>query len=383
MVLDSLSRDQLDASLAPAVQDPETFPHALDALVTQLGDVDLELRDPNVWKKPESSEKRGRIVSFLRQFQLDVARIERLKRDEEGRLARAIEFAKLRLEREKARHGIEDEELERRLAHPGAGWGLDAARQVIERSDLPPKLARRWVELHALRTEMVERNLFLVPLNVERYARTGASRIDLIQEGCIALYRAVDGFDWRRGLLFRTYAVHWLAQAFRDHLYNFSNVIRVPIYVQKAMHRAAQERGTGAPPSGTAEELAEEAGLSERAAHAARGILRGSLSLEMEDRTGSRLADVLEDTRIYPQQRRMSASELGAQIERAFETLTNRERIVLGQRFGLGCDHEATLAEVAKKLKLSIERVRQIQAGALGKLAAPRVRRQFEVFLMN
>ena len=50
-----------------------------------------------------------------------------------------------------------------------------------------------------------------------------------------ALFRAVDGFDWRRGLLFRTYAVHWLNQAFRSYLYNFGHTVRVPVYLQKAM----------------------------------------------------------------------------------------------------------------------------------------------------
>jgi RNA polymerase sigma factor (sigma-70 family) len=82
---------------------------------------------------------------------------------------------------------------------------------------------------------MVERNLYLVLINVERYSHTSASQADLIQEGSAALFRAVDGFDWRRGLLFRTYAVHWLNQAFRSYLYNFSNTVRVPVYLQKAL----------------------------------------------------------------------------------------------------------------------------------------------------
>ena len=68
-------------------------------------------------------------------------------------------------------------------------------------------MCRRWFELHSLRLELVERNLYLVLINVERYAHLGVSRLDLIQEGSASLFRAVADFDWRRGLLFRTYGL--------------------------------------------------------------------------------------------------------------------------------------------------------------------------------
>jgi RNA polymerase sigma factor (sigma-70 family) len=381
MASQPLMRSQLDVALDLAASEPESFETATHALISHLGTRNLELTDPMGWKKPGVSRKGVHPVSFLSQFQADVARIAPLKRQAEARLARAIEFARLRLDVTLQTCDVSADQLEAGLAHPGRGWCLETAQTVVEQSNLPPMVARRWVELHGLRTEMVERSLFLVPLNVERYARTGASRIDLIQEGCIALYRAVDGFDWRRGLLFRTYAAHWLAQAFRDYLYNFSNVIRVPIYVQKAMHRAALEREDQTEAPGTAVEAAEESGLSERAAHAALGILRGSLSLEMEGRAGVTLGEMLEDPRTSMGQSELAAHELERQIEHAFQSLTARERVVIGCRFGLGQQRESTLAEVAEELKLSIERVRQIQVSALAKLAAPALRRQFEVFL--
>ena len=114
----------------------------------------------------------------------------------------------------------------------------------------------------ALRTELVERNLYLVLINVERYSHTTASQSDLIQEGSAALFRAVDGFDWRRGLLFRTYAVHWLNQAFRSHLYNFGNTVRVPVYLQKALKHVndAKARLGG---SASVDEIAREAEMAE------------------------------------------------------------------------------------------------------------------------
>lgn len=376
---DRILRTELDRRLDSTANAPDTFEGVVQDLIAEYGARHLDLDDPQAWRKPVPFRRGGRPVAFIKQFKLDVARIEPLTRKAEARLARAIEFARTRLAMVTEASGLTPEERDERIAHPTRGWCFETAREVIDASDLPHELARRWVELHALRSELVERSLFLVPLNVERYARTGASRVDLIQEGNIALYRAVDGFDWRRGLLFRTYAVHWLNQAFRDHLYNFSNVVRLPIYVQKAIHKAGKGRNDDLP--GTASELAEESGLSVPAARAARGILRGSLSLEHEDKSGARLVDQIEDRGTAFGEQRREESELCSQLERAFERLTARERRVLGRRFGLGDREEATLAEVAEELDLSIERVRQIQVSALEKLAAPRVRRQFEAFL--
>ncbi|MEZ5977220.1 MAG: sigma factor [Planctomycetota bacterium] len=81
-----------------------------------------------------------------------------------------------------------------------------------------------------------------MPINVERYVHGPSIRADLMQEGFAVLFRAVDGFDWRRGLLFRTYAVHWLNQAFRSYIYNNGSTVRVPVYLQKAMKQINQAR---------------------------------------------------------------------------------------------------------------------------------------------
>jgi RNA polymerase sigma factor (sigma-70 family) len=111
---------------------------------------------------------------------------------------------------------------------------------------------------------LVERNLYLVLINVERYSHTSASQADLIQEGSAALFRAVDGFDWRRGLLFRTYAVHWLNQAFRSYLYNFSNTVRVPVYLQKALKHVNDAKAKLGDANAAPEAIAELTNLSEK-----------------------------------------------------------------------------------------------------------------------
>jgi RNA polymerase sigma factor (sigma-70 family) len=248
---------------------------------------------------------------------------------------------------------------------------------------LPPAVGRRWIELHALRTELVERNLYLVLINVERYSHTTASQSDLIQEGSAALFRAVDGFDWRRGLLFRTYAVHWLNQAFRSHLYNFGNTVRVPVYLQKALKHindAKARLGGGA----SVDEIARETDLAEGLVSSALAAARSSRSLDKaldDDDDGGRLRDLLQDVGGDPYSPDIEEFSLETSLRQALADLSERERFVLEQRFGLDADREHTLAEVAEALGVSLERVRQIQVRALGKLRSAKLRRVVEPFL--
>src|SRR6185503_16548129 len=180
-------------------------------------------------------------------------------REEEARLARRIEFARVRLKNAMNEAGLSSKDIESGASPTPTVFLVTGSADCT----LPPKVCRRWSELHSLRTEMVERNLYLVLINVERYAHTSASRLDLIQEGSAALFRAVDGFDWKRGLLFRTYAVHWLNEAFRSYLYNFGNTVRVPVYLQKALKHVRQAMERLGDPNASIEEIARESKLGE------------------------------------------------------------------------------------------------------------------------
>jgi RNA polymerase primary sigma factor len=241
------------------------------------------------------------------------------------------------------------------------------------------------MELHALRSEMVERNLYLVLINVERYAQSGASRHDLIQEGCVSLFRAVDGFDWRRGLLFRTYAVHWLNQAFRNYLYNNGHTVRVPVYLQKALKRINQATIRLGNEHASPSEIAAVSDLEENLVSAALSAARGSYSIDaehIEGEEGSRLRDLLIDrSAAGPYSPSLEDVTLEKGLARALADLSERERFVLCMRFGIGYESEHTLAEVAEMLKVSVERVRQIQVRALSKLDTPTLRRELEPFV--
>jgi RNA polymerase sigma factor (sigma-70 family) len=345
--------DELDRQLDPAALHPESFDALCARLIEQMDaeDSDLEISDPRSWRRGVVPEK----TSFTQQFRADVDAIVPLNRVSEARLARRIEFARRRLE----------------IAQTAGPAG---SRRVL----------RRATELHALRSEMVERNLYLVLINVERYAHVHASRLDLIQEGCVSLFRAVDGFDWRRGLLFRTYAVHWLNQAFRNYLYNHGHTVRVPVYLQKALkgiHDATFRLGDA---HATAEEIAGvtelDAGLVSSALSASRSTY--SLDVDRSSEDTSRLRDLLVDARANePYSTAIEDVSLENGLERALGALNEREQLVLRLRFGLAGEREHTLAEVASRLGVSVERVRQIQVRALGRLDTPTLRRDLEPFV--
>ena len=378
-----LTHAEVDAHFQPATDAPERFERLADRLLRDAEASDLELTDPLSWRRAATAGPQH-AGSFLTQFRQDVDAITTLDRDAESLLARRIEFARLRLERAVAAAGLEEAEVDEGIAHPGLGWSSAAVAEVLAASSLPRDVARRWVELHALRAELVERNLYLVLINVERYAKTGASRVDLIQEGCIALFRAVDGFDWRRGLLFRTYAVHWLNQAFRNYLYNFGHTVRVPIYLQKVMKQVQEARIRLGDPRATSDEIAAEGDLDEHLVSSAMSATRARFSLDAElgGAGTNRLTASLEDDHgVEDDLERLDRATLEGDLVEALAALKERERYVIRLRFGIGVDREHTLAEVASNLGISVERVRQIQMTALRRLGSPGLRRQFSAYL--
>jgi RNA polymerase sigma factor (sigma-70 family) len=319
-------------------------------------------------------------ISLEEQFRQEVDAIEILDREPEARLARRIEFARLRAQRALSDEGLDPTVLEGGSAPtPGfADGGGECAYSA--------RVCRRWLELHALRTEMVERNLYLVLINVERYSHTRGNRLDLIQEGAAALFRAVDGFDWRRGLLFRTYAVHWLNQAFRSHLYNFGNTVRVPVYLQKAMKHVQDAMVRLGDPNASVEAIAAEADLAENLVASAMAASRSTHSIDVsvgEDGEGASLRDLLGlegSGEAYDPGMEEFTIQNG--VDMALDRLSDRERFVVTMRFGIGHEREHTLAEIARELGVSLERIRQIQVRAMAKMATPVLRKAVDPFLV-
>jgi RNA polymerase sigma factor (sigma-70 family) len=381
-----ITHAELDEKLTKIAPEAEAFARKCQRLIRDLDarGVDLEISDPTAWRSLTGQLDPSTRVPLSQQFRSDVDGIAIQGREDEARLARRIEFARLRLARALKIKGLSEQDLAE-----GSSGGLHGATQpLLANRELPPRVQRRWMELHALRVEMVERNLYLVLINVERYSHTTASQSDLIQEGCAALFRAVDGFDWRRGLLFRTYAVHWLNQAFRSYLYNFSNTVRVPVYLQKALKHVNDAKARLGDQNASVEQIAEESQLGAGLVASALAAARSSRSLDHafdEEDEGGRLRDLIEigEDDVGPYRPEIEDISLEESLNEALGRLSERERYVVRQRFGLGQERERTLAEVADQLGVSLERVRQIQVRAINKLRTPGLRRVVEPFLMN
>ncbi len=342
----------------------------------------LAISDPATWRHPIAKQATNERVTLRQQFRSEIDSIRIMDRADEARLARRIEFARKLLDLELADEGLSRDDL---IEGVGAG-SFTLASAKSKNCNLPAAVCRRWLELHSLRKELVERNLYLVLINVERYSHTTANQNDLIQEGCASLFRAVDGFDWKRGLLFRTYAVHWLNQAFRSHLYNFSHTVRVPVYLQKALKHVNDAKVRLGDPNASVEAIAQESGLGENMVAAAMAAARSirSIDASFDDQdTSGRLKDLLEvPNDDGPYSTAIEDSQLDRSLGEALGELSDRERHVIEQRFGLGeAGREHTLAEVAEELGVSLERIRQIQVRALNKLRTPRLRRVVDPFL--
>ena len=377
-----VSHAELDELLDELARDPENFAAKAKNLARSFDrkGKDLEISDPQTWRVgPAEQVDRPTIESQLR---ADIDRFILLPREPEARLARRIEFARIRLGLALEAAGLDFGDLN------GGTGNLPASLPGRSKTDCAdfPKVCRRWTEWHSLRTELVERNLYLVLINVERYAHTTAGRADLIQEGSAALYRAVDGFDWKRGLLFRTYAVHWLNQAFRAYLYNFSNTVRVPVYLQKAMRHVNQAIEKLGDPDASAAQIAAITGLGENLVRSALESIRSTRSLDAplsSDDDAAGLRDLLRSNESGPDSLVPEDVSLVDGIHQALDRLSTRERHVIEMRFGIDKQREHTLAEVAGELGVSLERVRQIQMRAINKLRNPTLRKVVDPYLNN
>jgi len=378
-----IKHTELDEQLDRLALDLDTYEEEARKLIDAYDreDAQLEITDPSTWRKPVPEGVVQPRLPLARQFRADIDAISVMDRESEAQLARRIEFARWRQDK-----ALEEAGLTQDALASSGGHALSPAMGPVTAScgSLPPRVCKRWVELHALRTELVERNLYLALINVERYSHTTATPADLIQEGSAALFRAVDGFEWRRGLLFRTYAVHWLNQAFRSYLYNFSNTVRVPVYLQKALKHVNDAKARLGDAKAGPDEIAKAADMPENLVVSAMKASRSNRSLDIsfdDDDDGGRLKDVLQFEDDGPYSTDLEDISLDEGLTEALDRLSDRERFVVEQRFGVHTRREHTLAEVAAKLGVSLERIRQIQVRALNKMRTPGLLKVVDPFL--
>ena len=236
---------------------------------------------------------------------------------------------------------------------------------------------------------LVTANALLVVSIAKRLCGRGVAFADLIQEGNLGLMRAVRKFDWRRGNKFSTYATYWIYQAVSRAVADQSRVIRVPVHMSDRIRKvgATADRLTqksGRRPSVGV--LADEVGLSATKTEEALqfGIQTDSISID-EGRGQSGEADYhhfLEDDS-PPVETGAEQSDLTEAINGILNTLDAREQRIIEMRFGLNGygGRRYTLQEIGRRFGITRERVRQIEAEALGKLRHPRRTRKVKGFL--
>jgi RNA polymerase primary sigma factor len=223
---------------------------------------------------------------------------------------------------------------------------------------------------------LIEANLRLVVSVAKRFRWSGLSLLDLIQEGNVGLIQAVDRFQYRRGFRFSTYAVWWIRQAIGRGIANRARTIRIPVHLGQTLYRLSNVRRALADTLGrepTAEELARRMRMS---AQKIRTLLETpgitvSLDEPIMGEVTTELGAFIEDKQAIAPDTGILTGEIAARVERALATLSDREREILRLRFGIGTDHEHTLAELGARLSLTRERIRQIEAEALRKLGRP------------
>ncbi|MSR46438.1 MAG: sigma-70 family RNA polymerase sigma factor [Planctomycetes bacterium] len=329
----SFPQTELDITLASFT--PELFEPLATRLIEALGVLPIEASPlPDHLPHPHDLPGGSRVS---RRYLHDLEQLPMMSREDESIAAKRLEFALERL----------------------------AAADFRE----PSVRAARRSEYQRFFNEFVERNLHTVVSEVYGYRTYDVPLDDLIQEGNAALMHAVEKFDWRKGVRFRTYVAWWIRQAVERYMAAVKGAVRVPHHLQQKLRRLKRQGrlpdGFGQSTSVADVALAFEVDR-ELAGHLVESS-RASLSLEQEiDEGGERFRDLLA-TRWEPVDSDR-AGTIRNRVAHLLNDLDERERTVLRLRFGLDGGQAQTLEEIGTHLHLSRERSRQIQQQALIKL---------------
>jgi RNA polymerase primary sigma factor len=264
------------------------------------------------------------------------------------------------------------------------------AREELARGNVVP---RRRIELRksieegwSAREHLITANSRLVISIAKKYMGRGVPFLDLIQEGNIGLIRSTKKFDYHRGNKFSTYATWWIRQAVTRAVADQGRTIRVPVHMGdhinklfRTQHQLTQRMGR----QPTVEEMAEALAIPPLKVENIFQVARRPLSLEtpIGDEEDSVLGDFIEDDEITPPDEAATDNLLREHLREVLNGLPPREVRILQLRYGLLDGQAYTLEEVGRKMGVTRERVRQIEAQALSRLRHPSIRSKLHDYL--